>query len=521
MSAGSASASATLTTEVTAEKHSYRQILKSSALIGGSSVANIVIGMVRTKAMAVLLGPAGVGLAGLYGSICDLVQSFAGMGVNSSGVRQIAEAAGSNDTRRIARTGNVLRRTSILLGLIGALFLIAFSRQVSILTFQSDGYAGPISLLSIAVFFRLVSAGQGALINGMRRIADLAKMNVLGAVFGTAISIAVVYFLREDGIVPSLILAAAMTIFMSWWYSRKIQIDTALMTASEIGQEATALLKLGVAFMATGLMAMGAAYIVRITVLRKLGVDSAGLYQSAWALGGLYVGFILQAMGADFYPRLTAVAHDNAACNRMVNEQARIGLLLGGPGVMGTLTLAPVILALFYSAKFSAAVEILRWIALGATLRVITWPMGYIILAKGRQDLFFWSELAWTVVNVSLTWVCISVFGLKGAGIAFFGSYIFHGCLIYPIVRSLSGFAWSRENKQTALFFLPLTAGVFCACFVLPFTAVTCVGIVAVIISGVYSIRVLLRFIPFELLPQPTRVFLIRLGFGASVFGVQ
>src|SRR5262245_22322164 len=86
-----------------AEKHSYRQILKSSAMIGGSSLMNIGIGIVRTKAMALLLGPAGFGLAGLYGSISELALTIAGLGVNSSGVRQIAEAAGSEDEERMAR----------------------------------------------------------------------------------------------------------------------------------------------------------------------------------------------------------------------------------------------------------------------------------------------------------------------------------------------------------------------------------------------------------------------------------
>ena len=54
--------------------------------------------------------------------------------------------------------------------------------------------------------------------------------------------------------------------------------------------------------MASGFLTMGAAYAVRTMVLRIVGVEAAGFYQSAWALGGLYVGIILQAMGADFYP---------------------------------------------------------------------------------------------------------------------------------------------------------------------------------------------------------------------------
>src|ERR1700721_2511591 len=91
------------------EKGTYGQIVKSSALVGGSSVLNIAIGIVRTKVMAVLLGPAGFGLFGLYGSIVTLTQTLAGMGVNSSGVRQIAEAASSGDERRVAQTTIVLR----------------------------------------------------------------------------------------------------------------------------------------------------------------------------------------------------------------------------------------------------------------------------------------------------------------------------------------------------------------------------------------------------------------------------
>lgn len=496
----------------TAEKQSYGQILKSSAVVGGSSVLNIAIGIVRTKAMALLLGPTGFGLFGLYGSIADLTQNIAGLGINSSGVRQIAEAVGSDSTERIARTTVVLRRTSILLGVLGATLLVVFSRQVSVLTFGSKQHAGAICLLSIAVFFRLVSAGQGALIQGMRHIKDLAKMGVVGAFSGTLISIPVVYFLREKGVVPSLVVVAAMSIIASWWYSRKVNMHRPSMTASQVGQEAAALLKLGFAFMSSGLMTIGVAYVVRITLLRKVGIEATGLYQSAWTLGGLYVGFILQAMGADFYPRLTASAKDNTACNRLVNEQARVGLLLAGPGVIATLTFAPAVIALFYSAKFGAAVPILRWICLGTTLQVITWPMGFIIVAKGKRVLFFWSEVAWAIVAVGLAWICVRSFGLNGAGIAFFGSYIFHALLIYPIVRRLSGFSWSSANRHASLLFLSLIAGVFCEFYVLRLFWAAAIGTLAVVVSAAYSTRVLLKLTPLNEIPRPLRRLVLDLG---------
>src|SRR5215475_8977116 len=143
-----------------AEEHTYGQILKSSVLIGGSSILNIGIGIVRAKAMAVLLGPAGFGLMGLYGSIADLAVSIAGMGVNSSGVRQIAESAGSGDDKRIVRTVTVLRRTAVLLGILGAGLLVIFCRQVSGFTFGTDEQAGGVALLSLVVLLRIVAGGQ-------------------------------------------------------------------------------------------------------------------------------------------------------------------------------------------------------------------------------------------------------------------------------------------------------------------------------------------------------------------------
>jgi PST family polysaccharide transporter len=496
--------------------NTYGQILKSSALIGGSSVVNIGIGIIRMKAMALLLGPAGMGLMGIYGSILGLAQSVASMGINSSGVRQIAEAVGSGEAERIGRTAIVLRRTAIVIGVLGALLLLLFSRPISTLTFGSDQHRGAVAALSLAVFFLSVSGGQGALIQGMRRISDMARMGVLGALFGTVISIPLIYYFRESGIVPSLIGVAAMTILTSWWYSRKIQIQAQPVTISEWRQEAGALLKLGVAFNASWVLTMGAAYAIRLIVLRKVSFEAAGLYQSAWTLGGLYVGFILQAMVADFYPRLTAVAKDNGECNRLVNEQAEISLLLAGPGVIGTMTFAPLIIALLYTTKFAAAVEPLRWICFGMALRVIAWPMGFIILAKGVQSIFFWTEVAATVVHVGLAFILVSYFGLTGATMAFFGLYVWQGILIYIIVRRLSGFRWSRVNRRCVLLFLPAIGVVFCGFYWLPFWLATVAGTLAALGTGIYSARMLVRLVPMGRVPRFIRQLLVGLRIAPS-----
>jgi antigen flippase len=210
-------------------------------------------------------------------------------------------------------------------------------------------------------------------------------------------------------------------------------------------------------------------------------------------------------MGADFYPRLVSVATDNPRCNRLVNEQAQVSLLLAGPGILATLTLAPLVIALFYSAKFAEAVEILRWICLGMALRVITWPMGFIIVAKNRQLIFLGADLAWTVVNVGLAWLCVGRFGLNGAGIAFLGSYLFQGFLIYPIVRELSGFRWSAANRKLGVLFLCSIGLAFCGLYLLPPLGAAVLGAMVTAMSGLYSLRRLVNFLSTEGIPQTIR----------------
>ena len=498
------------------DKGSYSEIVTSSALIGGSSILNIAIGTVRTKVMALLLGPAGFGLFGVYWSISNVCECLAGMGINSSGVRQIAHASDPPDDDQLAQTAFVLRRLSIVLAVLGAALLAVFSRQVSSFTFGNSRFSGSVALLSLAVLFQVVSYAQGALIQGMRRIRDLAMMGVIGAFAGTVIGIPLVWFLREGGIVPSIVAVSLASLCASWWYSRKIQFQTLRLTSLQVRQEASALLKLGSAFMSSYLMGVGASYVIRIILLRRFGLEAAGLYQSAWTIGGLYAGFVLDAMGADFYPRLTAASRDNTLSNRLINDQIHAGLLVAGPGVIATLTLAPVVLALFYSVKFVPGVALLRWISLGTIMQVATWPMGYLILAKGKQALYFWTELAKEAISISLAWECVRVMGVNGAGVAFAGTNVLYGIVLSVIAYRVSGYRPSGTNVRTGLYLLTVILLVLSGFYFLSSMWATALGALVAITSSVYSIRVLALLLPADRLPRPVRWLFARLNVKVS-----
>jgi antigen flippase len=492
----------TETSSAAARGRSYRHILKVSALIGGSAAFDMAVGVLRTKVFALLLGPAGYGLMGAYGLIVELSRSVAQLGINASGVRQIADAQAASDALRIARTVTVLRRVSLACALLGAAALVALAGPVSTLTFGDDAHRGAVALLAVAVFLSVLNAGQGALLQGMRRIGDLAKVAVVGSVLGTAVGVPLVWFWGHDGLVPTIVAVAAGSLAASWWYSRRIGIGALRIsiTTREFGREAAALIRLGVVLMSSGLLMAGVTWAVRIIVLRHEGLTGAGIYQAAAVLAGLCTGFVLQALGADFYPRLVGVADDDAACNRLVNEQARISLLLATPCVIGTVTVAPFVLQLLYSAQFVPATDAMRWICLGMALRVLTWPIGMVVIAKNRQAWFLAIEIAWAATNLALSAWCVARLGVTGAGVAFFASYVVHALVVFPVVRHLSDFRWTEGNRATAAWSALALGGVFVGFEWLPDGVALALGIAVTLASVWLSARTLIR------LAQPQQV---------------
>jgi len=432
----------------TKNKASYGQILKSASIIGGAQGINYLISMVKMKLVAVLLGPSGIGLVGLYVSAMELVGTLTGLGISTSGVREVAEAHVSGDPERIARTVITLRRICILTGILSWLVTAAFAYPLSIWIFGSREYALAIAILGVSLFFGAMSGGQSALLQGTRRIGDLARLNVLVAITGTIIAIGLYAWLGKQGIVPVLIATAAVNFGFTWWIARRVQIIHIDQTWIETFENSRRLVNLGVAFMYGALLFSMVGLAIRAIIVRNLGLDSNGIYQAAWGISGMFAGFILNAMSTDFYPRLTAVAHDNEQVNRFVNEQLEIGILLALPGLLGTLVFAPWLMHLFYSAKFLQGAELLPWFVGGVFGSIINFPIGMIMRAKGAVRWIYLGQTEANFLHLVLCLVLIPIYGVLGAGFAFIIHAAIHGVVVNLIARHLSGFTWGRRERK-------------------------------------------------------------------------
>lgn len=428
----------------------YRSVLKSTSLIGGASAANLVIGMVRTKFVAVLLGSSGVALAALYAQVVSLTSMISGFGIDTSGVRDIAEAAGAGDGVRLARTVITLRRTVLVTGSLGAALLTALSVPIARVTFGDEAHAWPIAVLGLALLFGAVATGQSCVIRGTRRVADLARVTVVSAVSGAVLSVGCYAALGLRGIVPALVLASAAALVTSWGFARRIPVAAVDLSWRELGQGARSLLGLGTSFMVAGAVGAATTYFVQSYLVRIFGLTGAGQYQAAFSLSGALVGFVLGAMAADYYPRLTAVAFDDGAIVREVNEQTQVAVLLAVPGLAAMMVFSPIAVRVFYAAGFEAAVPLLRWLTLGLLGRVLAWPLGFVVLARGHGRLFLATEATASAVQISAVLLFTRWQGLEGAAIAFMATYVAYTALMLLVMYRIAGRTWSRRTVRLA-----------------------------------------------------------------------
>jgi PST family polysaccharide transporter len=471
---------------------SYSQILKSSSLVGGAQLIRMLTGIVSTKFAAVLIGPAGVGLIGAYQSITQLGIQLSGLGINQSGVRDVAATAGSNDKQAIVRTVSILRRMCWLTGLVGAIGLAVLAVPISKLTFGDTEHSLALVLLALIILITTVAQGQMAVIQGLRRISDLVRVQIFGSIAGAIVSIILYLTLGIDGIVPALICVALFNLGAAWWFSRRIFPCSVPMPWKETFSGAKGLVGLGMAFMVGGLATTFTAYATRALIARDIGIDGLGMYQAAFAISGYVLNFVLQAMGADFYPRLSGACDDHGKMIRLVNEQTEIGLLLATPALVGTLGLAPLAIDLLYSGQFTPAVELLRWFVLGCFLRVISFPMGFVQLAKGEKYWFIFSQVTFNILHIILIVAGLYFFDLKGAAIAFFAMYVLHVFGIRLIAHHLINFTWSPAARRLIFTQVTIVALVFMAALTLPELWGMALGSVLALVTGIYSLRQLL-----------------------------
>ena len=439
-----------------------RMAMKAMGLFGGVQVAGILCSIIRTKLVAIWIGPVGIGLFGLFNNALEMISTGTNLGIRSSSVRDISQASDKNDTGLVARMIAVVRRWSMWLGLAGALLTLMLSPLLSQVTFGDGGHIWGFVALSVAVLLQALTNGEYAVLQGTARLKRLASVTLWGTIVGLAVSIPLFYWLRERSILPSII-AYAMALAMFAWLFRNRDYPPARVTRGEAFELGKGFVRLGI-FMTLGNFAsILASYAFNAWLNVHAGTEVVGYYQAGYTLINKYTGLILTALGMEYYPRLAKVADSRLRLRAFVSQEINVAIAVMAPVVALFILLRELVVWILYTPEFNVILTFISWGMIGTVLRTLSWCLAFTILAKGDGKTYLWTEVASAVINLVLNIVFYRWWGLTGLGIAFLVSYLLYTLIIAVVYFRIYRLGVTRACLYNLLWTLAVASCVMMA----------------------------------------------------------
>ena len=415
---------------------SYRQILKATSLFGGVQVFNIIIALIRSKVIALLLGPVGFGISGILTSTADFISSLINAGISTSAVRFISLSAKDNDNQKIVESVSVVRKLVWFTGLIGLILTIISSPGLSQMSFGNYDYTSSYIWLSLSIFFQQLTSGRLVVLQGLQKLKYLALANVIGSSLGLLIAVPLYFIFNVNAIAPVIVCSSLTTLGSAWFFSNKLQINTINIPKQDLISKGKELVTLGFFLSISSLIAIGTSYLLRIYIGKIGGLAEVGLFTAGFAIINTYVGVVFQAMSADYYPRLSAQSENLEKSNLIINQQSEVSILILGPILCFFRVFIKWIIILFYSERFIEISNMLYWAALGVYFKAPAWAMAFVYLTNGKTKLFFWNELVANIYILVINVLGYWYLGLEGLGISFLIGYLIYLFQIIFITRT-------------------------------------------------------------------------------------
>ncbi|MDO1513667.1 O-antigen translocase [Maribacter confluentis] len=463
--------------------------MKATSIFGGVQVINILISIGRSKILAILLGPTGIGILGLIMSTTKLISSLTNFGLGISAVKEIAIAFELGDEKQLSKTLIIVKRWIWFTGLFGGILTLVLSPWLSELSFGNKDYTIAFVWLSITLLLNQLTSGSFVFLQGLRKLKYLAKANVIGAALGLLVSVPIYYYLGVKGIVPAMICTSILGFAVAFYFTKKIKTEKVPVSVKETKEKGKNMLVMGFTLSISGIMVLGVSYIIRIFINNNGGVEDVGLFNAGIAIISTYVGLLFTAMETDYFPRLSAVVHDNEKAITLINQQAEIAMLILAPVLIVFLVFVELIITILYSSEFIPVKEMIYWAALGMFFKVAAWVVAFFFIAKGASKLFFWNELITNSYTLALNLIGYYYWGLTGLGLSYMASYFIYLIQIYTITGKIYGFKFSFSIIK--IFAIQFSLAIGCL-----LTAKLCsspynyvIGILFILISMYYSFK--------------------------------
>lgn len=405
-------------------------ILKAGSLTAVATLARLVSGFLVMKMVAVFAGPTGVAQLGQFMSLIALLVVFAGGGIAPGVIKYIAEFR--NDQHRTTQLLRGAFSFTLVASLLMCFLVLVFSEKITVLLLSDIKYRSLIVILAFSQFFVAMHNLFVAIINGMMDVKRLAAVHVCGAVVGVAAPAILGYYLGVYGVLLAYIGSQSFLMVISFLFYRKSPYFSWLPFKFSLDRGSIhRLARFSVMTLTSALLAPVVQIVVRQILADKFTWEEVGYWQAVSKVSEAYLLFVTMAISVYYLPRLSAIDSKVEFKKEILNGYK---VLLPITIIMSLFVyfFRDLITRLLFSEGFEGALYLYFPQLVGDMLKIASFVLSYIMLAKAMTRVFFFSELFFSSMYVGWVYVLTSMFGLIGSMYAFVVNYCIY--LVFNIV---------------------------------------------------------------------------------------
>ena len=407
-------------------------LIKTSVLTGISTIIKLISAFVINKVIALYIGPSGLAVVGQLQNFTSIITTFSNGAVSSGIVKYTAEYETIDQKQKLFSSSIVI---SLICSLIISIFLFIFSDYLSELILKDVQYSSVFIVFGATIFLFALNTVLMSILNGQKEIKKYVLVNIAGSIFSLVFTSILIMQLNLMGALYALVLNQSVVFFVTLAFVLKSSWFKLEYFLKGLDKESLSKLsKYSLMAIVSALTVPVSHLIIREYIGENLGWDSAGYWQGIWYISTMYLMLVTTTLGVYYLPRLSEIQD---------NKELRKEIFSGYKIIMPIVILASLIIFLLkeyviliaFSKDFMPMMELFAWQLIGDVIKIASWLLGYIAVAKAMVKLFIYTEILFSALFVVLSVLFVDKFGLVGITYAYSLNYFLHLIMMIFIFR--------------------------------------------------------------------------------------
>ena len=399
-------------------------IVKVFSLTSISTLVRMVAGFISIRVVAVIIGPTGVALLGQLGNFSAIIMALATGGITSGVTKYIAQY--KDDVSSVKGYIGTAMKIILLLSVFCGVLLILGSSFLSSRILLDARYAFVFIVFGVTLVFYTCNVLLLAIINGYKQFDLFVRISIISTTIGLLLSLLLVIPFGVNGALLNAVTSQSLTFFVAFFIakrSKQVFFSFVDLRSKFDTTKAKQYFRFSCMALVSAFTVPISQLVIRWFIINEFSMQAAGYWEGMNRLSGMYLMVITSSFGVYYLPKLSETLDANDLRNEIKKAYKVIVpcLLAGLPVIYFCREL---IIRVLFSPEFYPMANLFLWQLVGDFLKISSWLIAYLMVAKAMTKMFVATEIVFAVSYIAFAVIFGRLMGLQGIVLGYAINYL-------------------------------------------------------------------------------------------------